>query len=108
MKPQIYEARRKRKNELRKWIGKYFLSHPCVDCGETDVRVLEFDHLRNKHFSISYALHEVMPIPQVEREVKKCVVRCANHHNIKTSNRSRDWRYKFRQKHQVKRKKVRA
>jgi len=97
MKKIIFSARRKRKEELRKWIGNYFLTHTCVDCGETDVRVLEFDHVRGKEFSISYALHLVMPLAQLQKEVSKCVVRCANHHNIKTSNRSRDWRYKFHQ-----------
>ena len=39
--------------ERAKYLIKFFETHPCVDCGESDPLVLEFDHLDDKLFTIS-------------------------------------------------------
>src|ERR1017187_1583014 len=34
--------------EKRAWISAFLAEYPCVDCGESDPEVLEFDHVRGK------------------------------------------------------------
>jgi len=74
-------------------VGVYLSSHPCVDCGQTDIRVLEFDHVRGqKTDEISHLLSQGCGWSRIQAEIAKCEVRCANCHRIKTSERGSWWR----------------
>ena len=80
----------------QKRLIEYLSCHPCVDCGETDVRVLEFDHVRGKKVnSIAKMMHSHCSWSAIEAEIAKCEVRCANCHRIKTNERGRSWRQLF-------------
>lgn len=70
------------KLRARMWVWGYLLEHPCVDCGESDVRVLEFDHRdpSEKSGSISRMVGDRCGIERIAAEVEKCDVRCANCH----------------------------
>ena len=68
------------------WLLEYFTTHPCVDCGETDTAVLEFDHLRDKHFDIAAGLL-YKNWDEVLAEIAKCEVVCANCHRRRTALR---------------------
>lgn len=63
----------------------YLRTHPCVDCGESDIRVLEFDHL-----DPALKITEVSKLlggaswSRVLLEMEKCAVRCGNCHRRKT------------------------
>ena len=37
------------------YLIEFFRERPCVECGEADPLVLEFDHLRDKSFAVSVA-----------------------------------------------------
>lgn len=81
---RAFTARRVAENQS--WVLEYLLSHPCVDCEITDVRVLEFDHVRGaKSFNISESFWR-NPVA-LQKEVAKCDVRCANCHRIVTQQR---------------------
>lgn len=68
----------------REFIFHYLLRHPCVDCGEDDIIVLQFDHQRDKKFSV-VTLMGFGSIEQLLKEIEKCQVRCANCHVRRTS-----------------------
>ena len=69
----------------REFILEFFSENPCVDCGMKDPRALEFDHISDKKMNISNMVGGGYCIASITREIKKCVVRCANCHNIKTA-----------------------
>lgn len=74
-------------------LHAYLSEHPCIDCGCTDIRCLEFDHVRGKKTAnIAVLLKNAASWPRIEAEIAKCEVRCANCHRIKTLERGRWWR----------------
>ena len=76
--------RRAVRNAAHKFVCEYLRTHPCVDCGENDPVVLEFDHvIGQKTGTISRLKNN--SVTAVQTEIKKCVVRCANCHRRKTA-----------------------
>jgi hypothetical protein len=74
-------------------ISAYLSIHPCVDCGQVDIRVLEFDHMIGQKLrSIADLLTSGATWPVIEAEIAKCEVRCANCHRIRTIEQGRGWR----------------
>lgn len=72
--------------ENRVLLLAYLLSHPCVDCGESDPVVLDFDH-RDPSLKRSEVgrLASRKPWADVLAEIGKCDVRCANCHRKRTA-----------------------
>lgn len=73
------------KEEVQEYVREYLSSHPCVDCNERDILVLEFDHQRDKISSVSKMTKGYASLDMVKNEVAKCEVRCANCHRRKTA-----------------------
>jgi len=92
---QIYEHRARTKATHRQFIWDYLTIHPCVDCGNDDPRVLEFDHLEDKDKAVTQGIEDGWSKSRLLEEIDKCEVRCANCHRIKTQQRQNSWRAKF-------------
>lgn len=72
----------------RKYVNDYLLNHACVDCGESDPIVLEFDHINdNKAYNIADMIRDALSIKTIQEEIDKCEVRCANCHRRITHKR---------------------
>ncbi len=100
LKYYIDKARKrtlKLKQEAYSYIGPYLLSHACVDCGETDILVLEFDHRdrKMKDGEISHIIQNGASLERVIKEIEKCDVRCSNCHRRKTEKENRSWKLKY-------------
>ena len=74
------------RDEAQAYIAAYLKSHPCVDCGETNIITLQFDHVRGEKLNnVSNLMGGGYTLNAIKQEVAKCVVRCANCHSIKTA-----------------------
>jgi len=84
-----HQARRRAVNFER--LTVYLHSHPCIDCGEHDPRVLDLDHRDpgTKVHAVSMLMSRPWAI--IQREIAKCDVRCANCHRRRTA-RQFGWR----------------
>jgi hypothetical protein len=67
----------------------YLELHPCVDCGCSDLCVLEFDHVGEKAGTVLAMARNGVSLERLIREIEACEVRCANCHRRKTAARRR-------------------
>lgn len=81
------------RKENRDYIIAYFADHPCVDCGEDDPLVLDFDHrdMKAKSYGISRMIREFR-LAKLIKEIEKCDVRCANCHRRKSAREMGWWK----------------
>ena len=67
----VVRDRHKTRNITR--LYEYLLGHPCVDCGEADPIVIEFDHVRGeKAENISHIVSNGYAWSRVWAEIEKC------------------------------------
>ena len=81
--------RNKKQNyKNRKYIAFIKSLSECVDCGEDNTIVLEFDHVRGvKKSNVSDMANQSYSFKTIQKEIDKCEVRCANCHRIATHER---------------------
>ena len=84
---QAQATKRRARREKTEQLLAYFATHPCIDCGETDPLVLEFDHVSDdKSFEVARAMSD-KSWSTILDEIAKCEVVCANCHRRRTYRR---------------------
>lgn len=79
--------RAKIKRNLQIKLVDYLKNKSCEICGESDIRVLEFDHLDpvTKRFGIATAITDGRKWPDILEEIECCQILCANCHKKLTA-----------------------
>lgn len=87
------EKNRERRIRNKQYVWDYLKNTSCKHCGNSDPRVLEFDHLNSeeKLFNISDICNRSHSIKSIKKEIDKCQVLCANCHRIKTYEQLNYW-----------------
>lgn len=85
-------------------VLEYLQTHPCIDCGEADPIVLEFDHREDaiKISAVAVLITHNCGWEKIKTEIDKCDVRCANCHRRRTASKRNYMRFLLTQKKPVK------
>lgn len=86
---QVFNKQQTEENKQK--LFEYLKAKRCVDCGNDDVRVFEFDHKSglDKKNCVGNMIYRNC-WRTILKEIEKCDVRCANCHRIKTAKQF-DW-----------------
>jgi IS30 family transposase len=83
------EGSYRRRKAQRRELAKIKLGRGCADCGYAGhSAALDFDHVHgDKQFNVGQMASDHRPWEQIEAEIAKCEVVCANCHRIRTYER---------------------
>lgn len=93
---QAYKDKAAKNNKVykkrnREYILNYLREHPCVDCGNTDLEVLQFDHDDPSEKICEVSIMVTWSLKTLQAEIDKCTIRCANDHVKRTRRQFGFW-----------------
>lgn len=99
-KNNYLDKQRRDRDRNKKFICDYLKIHPCVDCNESDIIVLQFDHKnpndkKDASEGISRGITDKWSIKRLKEEIEKCDVRCANCHIKRHAKENSNYRYNY-------------
>jgi hypothetical protein len=88
IKQRSKKRNRKQRNANKAYVDKIKVESSCVDCGEGNPLVLDFDHVKGEKVGdISSMVYQSYCVESIQKEIDKCEVRCSNCHRVATHNR---------------------
>lgn len=99
-KNNYLDRQRRNRDRNKKIICDYLKNHSCVDCGESDIVVLQFDHRnpndkKDVNDGISRGINDKWSIKKLKEEIEKCDVRCANCHIKRHAKENSSYRFNY-------------
>jgi DUF4097 and DUF4098 domain-containing protein YvlB len=99
-KNNYLDNQRLNRDRNKKFICDYLIEHPCIDCGEKNIIVLQFDHKNplkkeNYYNTISQGITDKWSINKLKLEIEKCDVRCANCHIKRHAKENNNYKYNY-------------
>lgn len=95
---QSYLAKARRNDEkylvkVRTYLVNYYDQNPCIDCGESDIVLLDFDHRdpETKSFNIADGIKRKLSLEVLQTEIAKCDIRCVKCHRYRTARQFNWW-----------------
>lgn len=90
----VNERKKVAREVARQYMWDYLLTHPCISCGESDPRILEFHHrdAAQKDKDVAKMVGEGLSVGRLQREMDKCDVLCSNCHRKVTMKERGHWR----------------
>ena len=90
---KLYAAQKRHRVRVRAKLLNFLSTKSCKDCGENDPIVLDFDHKKKstKFKPVSKMMSGHYSWESLEKEIKKCDIRCANCHRRKTYKEQNSW-----------------
>lgn len=70
----------------RLFLLEYLTKHPCIQCGEDNPILLDFDHLDPATKSFSVSNRTTVHPRLLEKEIAKCQILCVRCHRLKNAD----------------------
>ena len=90
--PSVLQKTKERRKDVKERTRQFFIDllqqSCCMDCGEKDIVVLDFDHRdpKKKSFNLSEATSSGgISVARIKAEIEKCDIVCANCHRRRTA-----------------------
>ena len=88
IKRRSFKRNKTQRQKNKEYVAEVKEVSKCIDCGEDNPVVLDFDHVRGeKTSSISDMMRGAYGLETLKKEMNKCEVRCSNCHRVATHKR---------------------
>ena len=90
----VKERKKAARVVAREYVWDYLSTHPCIQCGESDPRVLEFHHRDSvqKEKDIARMVGDGLSTGRIQAEIDKCDIYCSNCHRKLTMDERGHWK----------------